>query len=91
MVLPWACIGCSGWAKNCEEIEYNKVKPFTSVHMYVCNVMYVCMYYSVVYMNVQVGLFFVAVAVLQLQLQWSAGPPGGLVPRSPEYKFYKKK
>ena len=48
------------------------------------------MYYSVVYMNVQVGLFFVAVAVLQLQLQWSAGPPGGLVPRSPEYKFYKK-
>jgi hypothetical protein len=23
-------------------------------------------------------------------LQWSAGPIGGLVPRSPEYKFYKK-
>ena len=48
--------------------------------------------------QVQVGLFFVAVAVAVLQLQscscsglQSAGPPGGLVPRSPEYKFYKKK
>lgn len=66
-------------------------------HMYVYVCMS-CMYYSVVYMNVQVGLFFVAVAVAVLQLQscscsglQSAGPPGGLVPRSPEYKFYKKK